>query len=521
MNRSPQLPIVHLNFAVIGALLIGLIGAVCLGTMIGKEETRPLLWILLVLIGIAYAIWLHRYVWQISLFLLYNGFVYRPTNFAFGPVEIGCALGVAVIAIYFWQRRSFQRPPLLDRAAFGWVERMLFVWLAYVALHMIFNIRVPYLPAEFKLTNALKSYFALSAPLLLFFYFSRAPAGIVAGTDFFWKIARLLAFGVILNLGLRIYDLAGGKPVFIPVVNATWSDYALRSLAPIAMLFAAVGLTGPGPERRSAIRFLTFAFLGIAGTAAAVLSGGRATIVYGFACICAVLLVRRRVIALLSMVAIAIVAVALANFSAEAINRSNPFVQRSLQWVLFKKNWETVGDLESSTSWRQELFRRSIAEWKSDPRIFWTGRATFGFGVADETAIVVAGGYQALIQTSIRRGATHNLLTDLLVAYGIIGCVVYLVLYLVIIRFYWKLHRTHRLSPPATNLVLTCFVGSIFALLLDITSGGNIPTDIVWFSLVLIASLYSGAGIAEDSVRSMAAPVHCLPVTAAQRRSHA
>jgi hypothetical protein len=476
----------------VGALVMGLVLAVFLGTVIGNSEVKPLLYIGSGVMAILFAVSLHRYVWQIALFLLYLGFSFRPTSFSFGAVELACGLGAAVMGLFIWQRKRFERPALLQSASFRFVERALFVWLLYVALHFIFNVKVPHRPAEFVMGNAVKSYFALSAPLLLLFYFGRSPAGITVRGDFFWTIARLALVGVLVNVAIRLYQSVGGM-LFIPVLNGSPSVYALRGLAPLAMLMGTVGVTDPSQGRLSFWRRVVFLLLISLGTVGAVFSGGRATLVFGFGMVLGVLFFRRKIVALSAVAMAGVVAFAVANLSADWINtKANPYIQRSLQWVLLEKNWESVRDIESSTSWRKELARRAVAEWRSEPRVFWTGRATYGFGVADETALMISGGFEALIQTSLRRGATHNLITDLLVAYGLIGLLLYFTVYVALIRFAWKLYKTRGLSPPAVNLALVCLVGSLLSLFYGLVGGGSYPADQLWFLIVLIAAFYTG-----------------------------
>lgn len=163
--------------------------------------------------------------------------------------------------------------------------------------------------------------------------------------------------------------------------------------------------------------------------------------------------------------------------------------------MLIKKSESAMDSIDSSSRWRQELTDRAFAEWRSHPRIFWFGRATYSYGSDDERALVASGGFEALIQTSLRRGTTHNLLTDLLIAYGLVGCILYLTLYVAIIFFLWKLHTSRQLSEPAANLTLVCLAGSTFSLLIGVVAGGGFLPEIVWFMIILIASLYRGHGL--------------------------
>lgn len=500
-----------MNFILIGALMLGLLLAMFLGTLIGQSESKVLLGISLGVLALLFAISLYRYVWQTALFLLFFGFGYRPTGFAFGGVELGCGLGVAVIAIFIWQKKKFVRPAILAQPAFRMVERVLFVWLAYVALHMFFNIRFPYSPGEFKLSNAIKSYFVLSAPLFLLFYFVRNPSGLVVGPKFFWRFAQILFAGLMINLALRIYELAGGGILYIPIINATASMHILRGLSPFAMMIGVIGLTGPASERRSGFRTLVYASLAFIGAFAAVMSGGRVAIVYGFLCVCFVLLLRRRIPALAVVAALSILGLVAANLASGWINsKANPYLQRSMQWALLNKDWQTVRDLEASTNWRWELAQRALDEWRSDPRIFWTGRATFGFGSADETSLLIQGGYEALIQTALRRGATHNLITDLLIAYGLIGLILYFALFIALLRFLWRLHKSKQLSPPAVNMATACFVYALYSFFLAVTSGSYFPPEVIWCLLVLVAGFYNGVALTDPRTRQPG-PVEVKP----------
>jgi hypothetical protein len=51
-------------------------------------------------------------------------------------------------------------------------------------------------------------------------------------------------------------------------------------------------------------------------------------------------------------------------------------------------------------------------------------------------------GVDGFVENAMRSGATHNLITDLLLQYGLVGCVLYLTATLVAIRFFIRLYRT-------------------------------------------------------------------------------
>ena len=215
---------------------------------------------------------------------------------------------------------------------------------------------------------------------------------------------------------------------------------------------------------------------------------------------------------------LAVIGAAVANLSSDWINtKANPYVQRSLQSILLHKKGEAIESIESSSRWRKELFNRAMDEWRSDKRIFWTGRATFGFGTADQTALLISGGYEAVIQSSLRRGATHNLISDLLVAYGVIGLILYLTVCAALGRFLWYVYRLRNLTAPAANLTLVTLVGSGSWFFYALLAGTFYPAEFVWFTVLLVTASYSGVAFEERRKPALAPrpPFRPAPQTAA------
>ena len=283
------------NLALVGIAFLGLILAVLIGSLIGNNEPKQLLLFTGVAAGVLFVIRLYRYVWQMSLLLVFVSFSVRPTSFAFGPLELSCGLGFALAVMFFWQKRKVTAPEVLKHGSFTFLQLALLLWLVYVALHMIYNFKDPVRPGEFSTNNAIKSYFGLAAPFLVLLYCARNPTGLVVKDTFFWTVSRLCLLGLLMNLAVRAYELMTYQGVFIPGLNATSNGYALRTLGPVAMLLASIALTGPGARKLSGFRRLVYWMLLLGGTVGALFSGGRVTILFGFGIVCGVLLFRRRV----------------------------------------------------------------------------------------------------------------------------------------------------------------------------------------------------------------------------------
>ncbi len=483
------------NFALIVVASLGLLMAVLLGTLIGSNDPLPFLFVLGAGAVLLFVLKLNRYVWQTSLLLSFLAFGYRPFGFSFGALELSCALALALVLSVFWQNRSLERPKILQTQAFSMMQFALLLWLIYVGVHMFANITNPFRPGDFVLSNAIKSYVFVSGPLAVLFYFSLFPNGIFVPGGFFRTILRLCLIGLVVNLCTLSVQLIFGTTLYIPVVNLIANGNALRTLGPLAMLLGTVALTGPDRRKNSSFAWLACWFLIVGGTAGAILSGGRSEVVFGFGIICAILFFRRRFGLLAAVGSVGILTLFILQFAAPWINtKASPNIQRSLQWVLVEKGSKPLESIESSTDWRIELARRALNEWRSEARLFWFGRATFGYGTADEVAMDVSGGWEATLETSLRRGATHNLTTDLLVAYGLVGCVLYFFVYFSIVRFLWVTRTRGGLSVGGRDLVLACLVLAIFNFFFQLVGAGGYVAEIPWLIIVLIGSFYSGVG---------------------------
>jgi O-antigen ligase len=227
------------------------------------------------------------------------------------------------------------------------------------------------------------------------------------------------------------------------------------------------------------------------GFVGSLLSSGRAAVIIALFLVLATLLLRKKFAAFLIILILAGLFVLFINVFSDRINRTLPVaLSRPLQWVMVSKNKEAESSIESSSRWREKLFKMAIAEWRSDPRIFWFGRATYAYGVNDYVAARIVGGFEAELDSSLRRGATHNLLSDLLVTYGLIGCILYYCLLLAIIFFLWTIYRSANILPVVKPLSLLCFMASLEYVVYASVGGGFYPTEHVWVVIVLLAVLY-------------------------------
>jgi len=499
------------NWTVVVTVIVGFLGAILLGITIGTHDYFvlttdlrdywTLIGVVVVVATIMYVAFLQHFTWQTALLVCYAGIFFRPVGFDFGPTEVTCGLGFVVALLTAWQKRSQRRTGMLQHRSFEIFRSLLFLSILYMSIHMIYNICFPFKPAEFALKNALKSYFASLGPALLLWYFSGHPASIRIKGNIMRTLALLLLAGLVFNLATTTYGIITHHNVtdpdaidhtpsfFIPGLNMRDNPYILRALGPAAILLGATTLSLG--RRATGVSKTLSSLLVLLGSVGSLLSGGRAAVTTSIFLVLGTLFLTKRFRACWTILLLSGFFILFANVFSDWVNRTAPVpLLRPLQWVMVKKDLTASGSIESSSRWRQELFQMAIREWQSDPRIFWFGRATYGFGVSDFVAYQVSGGYKSIMESSLRRGATHNLLGDLLVTYGLIGCLIYYSLMLGIIRFLWSTYRSSITPEPLRPLALYSLITFVSYLAIATVAGGLFLPETIWLLILLIAALY-------------------------------
>ena len=483
-------------------MAIGLLLAIALGLAVGTGNWQRLTYVAIAIAGAIYVIRYINATWKLSLLLCFLDFNYRPGNFDLSPVEVTAVLAFLMALIFSWQKMQRTQPAILVESGIGALNLVLLTWIIYVGIHLFYNVKDPFIPAFFSFSNAIKSYFRLFAPVAILWYFLRRPALVVTKPDFLNSICKLCTVGLVFNIFVRIWailiggsdvdPIAGtslGPTVFrIPFINATDNGYALRELGPFSVLIGACILTGLSRSSRKTRRLGSF--LLVAGFAGSVISAGRATLILSICYLVITLAIRKKWAAIIAgFVGIALLVTFINVFSAFINDSTNIFLQRSLQMLMINKG-EAANSISSSSDWRLELFNRALNEWRSDHRIFWFGRATYGYSEEDDIAVEIYGGFDARMDSSLRRGATHNLITDLLVAYGLVGAVIYYSVIATLISFLWRLwRRATALLGPIQDLSLALLIYSLGYIFVANVGGGDFPIELTWLLIVLVAAI--------------------------------
>jgi O-antigen ligase/polysaccharide polymerase Wzy-like membrane protein len=487
-------------------ILLGFLIALTVGTAIASSNI-PLAIIILLGGGLtAYLLIFRHFIWQLAVLLCFLDFYLEPLGFRFGALELSCLLGFALFVVQIWQRRVDIVHPFFRTNAFRFFRAALFLWLFYAIARFVWNYIQPFNPAEYALSNAVKSEFLVTAIILLMWLFSFRPRDVTVNRGFTTITAFLLSIGLYVNIAIRLYGISQGifenpgtsdieSALFIPFLNLSESPYSLRFVSPIAVFYGLTFLTSPRIRRPIAwrIRLLYYGLI-LGGFFGAAVSGARASSLFALGFCILILIVRRKFVAIALLGTLAFIGFALLNVFSQKI-ASDPGlapVQRSLYWAMMDQAQWAGTSIDSSNRWRQELFYRAIDEWKSDWIIFWFGRGTYKYTDEDWDAIEM-NGFEGSMDTSLRRGATHNLVSDLLLVYGVVGLVLYFVVCVALIRLCFRVATDRELPEDVTDLGVISAVAAVITVFYGVIAGDFIKHYEGWFVVMILARIAQSA----------------------------
>lgn len=497
-------------------VVVGAILALTMGLQVGTQDFRTLVLWFLIGGAILYVLKGYHYTWQLIFFITFLSFSMRPVGFEISSSHVAFLLGMALAGMTIF------RPTMPTAGAFNGtgiqvLQFVTIVWIGYGGLHFMYNHFDPVYPTEWNLKNALSRYFlAFSGPCLLA-WFSLFPKGIELGKNWvrtiFWCLAAALAINIVLRfymmffLGLELHGDRGEfyaeqGLVYVPYINLIPTVEVLRILGPLSVGFAYSLLTHDRWMRLQGwiMRLMVYGVFGM-GLFGSVFSGGRAAVVLAIFYVVVLSVMRRKFFHIALGMGMAFGLFVFANLSSHWVKYEAPFaVSRSLQNLLIEKGGAADSSIRSSTNWREELFERAIDEWYGDQRIFWTGRATMVYDSGDANIRSTLGGYQAGIESALRRGATHNVVTDLLIQYGLFGLLIYYLMILLMIKFVWSCQRRGR-GDANVEAFCSFLVIHLVAMLIYKTLGsGFFEVHHFWMVVILMVAMRAYAIEARGTV---------------------
>lgn len=475
-------------------LVVAFLAAIILGTNIGTADYEQIALYIIVAIGIYFVLQGWKSIWW-GLAILSFSMVSFTFSFDFDVRHISVVLIAAASGLSLMNGRKIPvQPPELVRAGSRSVAVILGALLVYAVLHFCVYYVFPYNPTDFSWKSSAKAYFQAFASIFCF-------AWLLYGSYAFhmkqgWPKAMILiiAFGVIINIAamtwmfLRGYQAADELDIdprnyqlFVPIINMMPNIFALRSICPLGLVLTLMIATTPGWWRSTpffykliVVSLIPLIFVG------ALYSGGRATPIFCGAIAIGVALIRRKIHLVAVMACASILVIAVVNLFSDYINYRAPMsIARSVQIVMLDKNENAYGSITHSQDSRNAAFNEALIQWRRDNRVLFFGRSVFGISKQDMTKKSGLSEMDQFVEDTMRTGATHNLVTDLLLQYGLLGCALYLLGYLAIIRFFWRLHRT----IPESEGIAKSITGAIkiylpLMFIYQLLGGTYLPTEV-------------------------------------------
>jgi hypothetical protein len=461
--------------------------------------------------GAFYALFINKYWVFISLAIAGFGVRIQPMGPALDPEHLAILLAAGFILSNFWKKTSPAPSEKIVSQAFVLFDKTFLLFTLYLLVHAYVTYYYPSPEIVVALGNLAKQYFSFWSPFAIIWTTIRFIRFIPAIKKPHTWIGLIFLFGITFNIILRAYssfflgagerDLVTGEmtsasALYIPVLNLTDNVFALRGLSPLVALFGIAMLTS---ENKSVYRgtqkllWFLLLFLGIVGS---LLSMGRATMAITAFLVIVCLLIRKKIAAVAVIFLFFVFLVVGARMAYEADRDYVPYgLQRSLAMIPGMDMPEARSDIDNSSEWRWLLATRAFDEWKSNSRKFLIGRGVHAFTERDMVVIKLQG-YFGAMDVALRRGATHNIATDLLITVGLLGTILYAFVFVGFIVSMFKILKLTKYSKNTTfDTVFACLLFSVSLIPVFILGGGGIYNTVV---LVFSATLANIAALSSS-----------------------
>ena len=443
------------NITTFVLLGIAFVFALVLGTNIASADYESLS--IYAVSGIAIYFLVHgwRNVWWFTALLGFSGVVFAH-GFNFDASHLFILMLLLASLISFLNRSFAPQSVVINKSGGNVAAFFVGILLVYGFSHFLVNLADPYSAHDYSLKSASKAYFEAFASMVGFFWLIKGPYGFKMNKEWGTRLIVILGLTVIGNTiargtlylqGFQASDGLGSNSfqeffLYVPIINMQAGIYTLRDLCPIAAAILGMMITAPGcwKERKVTMRLFLITVL-VSLLAGSVFSGGRVTAPFTLGLLGFVALVRRKTGLIMITSALAGIVILFVNIFSGLINENAPtYIARSLQYVMVNKGSAYQG-ISGSQDVRDAAFDEALKIWKSDSRVFAWGRSVFEMTGEEALYIGQTMGGDGFVLNAMKSGRTHNLLTDLLLQYGLVGAILYFAAYISVIIFYIRLYR--------------------------------------------------------------------------------
>ena len=446
------------NITTFVLLGIAFVFALVLGTNVASADYESLT--VYAVSGIALYFLVHGWknVWWFTALLGFSGVVFSH-GFNFDAGHVFVAMLVIAFVISAVNREYGPRSIVMKSAGGSFLIVLLVILIIYGFLHFVIGLVFPYSPSEYSWKSSSKAYFEAFATMFVSCWLLIGPYQFRLNAPWHRTFVIVLVSAVVGNTaarglmylqgfqagdGLSRGGFAGIQEyfLFVPVINMQAGVYTLRDLSPVATVILAMIATSGDWKRSQSLLLRSLVIIGIVSAlVGAAFSGGRATLPFCLGLLGLVALVRKRLGLVLLMGFGGILLIMFANLFSTYINVKAPIsVARSMQLILIDKG-KTYEGISGSQDVRNAAMEQALEEWQENGRTLVFGRSVLNMTAEEAYYIGQTLGAEGFVVNAMKSGRTHNLITDLLLQYGLVGLILYISCYLAMIFYFIRLYR--------------------------------------------------------------------------------
>jgi hypothetical protein len=490
-------------------VVISLLASIYIGSKIADGNYFNLSFCCALVCFAFYTLFINKYWIFISLAIASLGVHIQPMGPALAPEHLAVLLAGGFIFSNFWKKVNQATNEKAISTSFVFFNRAFIIFTLFLLVHAYFTYYCPSTEIVVAIGNLAKQYFSFWAAFAVVWTtvcFIRFLPPIKKPHT--W-IGVFFLLGITFNIILRAYstfvlgvgekdlvtgEFIGASALFIPVLNLTDNIYALRGLSPLVALFGIAMLTSRNKNLTSGGQKIMWVLLLALGIIGSMLSMGRATIIITAFLVLLCLVIRKHIAAVALIFLLFVFLIVGARIAYEADRDYVPFgLQRSLAMIPGMDMPEAKGDIDSSSDYRWTLAMLTFTEWSSNSRKFFIGRGVHAFTDRDLLVLRYGDEYSKM-NFAVRRGVTHNIVTDLLITVGLVGTILYI---LVFIGFIVSMTKILKMAKDSKNItydtIFMCLLFSFSMIPVYILGGGGVYNSVV---LVFCATLANIAAIA-------------------------
>ena len=501
------------NILTIGLLVVAFFFAIVLGSNVaaGDYESLTAYAVTAIVLYFIFNGW--KNVWWFAALLAFSGVVFSH-GFNFEDYHLFVVMVVISSALSIINRDLKRKPLAVAATNRGGTLIFPALLLLYGGLHFGVNYAFPHSPVDYSIKTASKAYFLCFSPWVCFVWLMAGNYEFRLSGKWVKVFLFILFLGLMWNVGARAFlfgqgfqSTAGNSMeeisfFYVPVINMQAGPNTLRRLAPLGFGICFSLMTMSGWWTKQTIRtkwmIATTLVLCLIG---AMFSGGRATIPFCVGLGAGTLVVRKRVGALMVLMGVGVSMILVVNLFSGYINNEAPLsISRSLQVVMIEKG-SAYRTISGSQDTRNLGIEAGLKAWQEDSRTLITGRSVYRVTGEESDYMMKNFGDAGFAEMAVKSGATHNLISDLLLQYGIIGLALYLLACFSLVRYIRKLGS--QIPESLLEARALCDFLQLYTPLLifyHALGGGFLPMVIPLILGIVRASLsrYERAGLPES-----------------------